>query len=150
MEGINQVCSRNIRKHCGDWIGGGQSESGQVGGTRPCEAVVRRYACVLSVMRSPWRVVIRQVTYEPMCVFKRWLWFLMENKLYGAKGEAVGWLLIGAIQAKDDGGLDQDISSGDGEKRLGSGCVFNWCLTGLVDGLEGERKQGIQDVTILK
>lgn len=89
--------------------------------------------------------MIRQVTYEPMCIFKRCLWLLVENKLYGVKGEAVGKLVIGAIQAKDDGGLDQSISSGDGEKHLGSGCVFNWCLTGLVNGLEGERKQGIQD-----
>nr|XP_012422509.1 PREDICTED: rho GTPase-activating protein 26-like [Odobenus rosmarus divergens] len=44
---------------------------------------------------------------------RRCLWLLVENKLYGVKGEAVGRLVIGAIQAKDDGGLDQSISSGD-------------------------------------
>lgn len=58
----------------------------------------------------------RQVTHEPVCIFKRWLWLLVENKLYGAKGKAVGRLLIRAV-----------------------------CLMGLVDGLQGERREGIHD-----
>lgn len=67
------------------------------------------------------------------------------------------WEAIRTVWAKDNGDLDQGISSGDGEKHLGSGCVvlnfvlffrsgcvFNCCFTGLADGLEWDRKQGIQ------
>lgn len=52
----------------------------------------------------------RQVTHEPVCIFKRWLWLLVENKLYGAKGKAVGRLLIRAFQVKDAGDLGQVLT----------------------------------------
>lgn len=54
--------------------------------------------------------------HEPMYIFKGWLWLLVENKLLGAKVKTVESLFIVTVQAKGDGGLDQGISNGGGEK----------------------------------